>query len=81
MKSLSAGMQKQRQKLFDSAKVENLITTEDILFSSSSAAADFILGYSVSGPKIWKTKDGRSLKEIEESDTKLLNSQVKCNEI
>ena len=81
VKSLSAGMRKQRQKLFDSAKVENLITTEDILFSSSSAAADFILGYSVSGPKIWKTKDGRSLKEIEESDTKLLNSQVKCNEI
>lgn len=64
-KSLSAGMQKLRQKLFDSNKVENLTTTEDILFSSSSAAADFILGYSVSGPQKWKTKDGRSLKEIE----------------
>ena len=64
-KSLSAGMQKLRQKLFDSNKVENLTTTEDILFTSSSAAADFILGYSVSGPQKWKTKDGRSLKEIE----------------
>lgn len=68
-KSLSAGMQKQRQKLFDDGKVQNLVTTEDILFSSSSAAADFILGYSVSGPKTWKASDGRSLKEIEESNT------------
>lgn len=65
LKSLSPGMLKQRQKLFDSSKVENLITTEDILFSSSSAAAAFILGYNVSGPKTWKTKDGKSLKEIE----------------
>ena len=65
VKSLSAGMKKQRQKLFNSSKVENLITTEDILFSSSSAAADFILGYSVSGPRTWKTKEGKSLKEIE----------------
>ena len=69
VKSLSAGMQKQRQKLFDSSKVNNWVTTEDILFSSSSAAADFILGYSVSGPKTWKTKDGRTLKEIENKQT------------
>ncbi len=69
LKSLSSGMLKQRQKLFDSSKVKNLITTEDILFSSSSAAADFILGYSVSGPRTWKTKDGKSLKEIESNQT------------
>ena len=69
LKSLSPGMLKQRQKLFDSSKVENSITTEDILFSSSSAAADFILGYSVSGPRTWKTKDGKSLKEIESNQT------------
>ena len=67
VKSLSAGMQK--QKLFDSPKVNDLVTTEDILFSSSSAAADFILGYSVSGPRTWKTKDGKSLKEIESNQT------------
>ena len=69
LKSLSPGMLKQRQKLFDSSKVENLITTEDILFSSSSAAADFILGYSASGPRTWKTKDGKILKEIESNQT------------
>lgn len=68
-KSLSAGMQKLRQELFDSGKVQKLKTTEDLLFSSSSAAADFILGYRVSGPQMWKTKDGRSLKEIEKSQT------------
>lgn len=69
VKSLNVGMQKMRQKLFDSGKVKNLTTTEDILFSSSSAAADFILGYSVSGPQTWKAKDGRTLKEIENSQT------------
>lgn len=69
-KSLSAGMLKLRQKLFASEKVKDLKTTEDILFSSSSAAADFVLGYSVSGPQTWKTKDGRTLKEIENSLTK-----------
>lgn len=68
-KSLSAGMQKLRQELFDSGKVQKLKTTEDLLFSSSSAAADFILGYRVSGPQMWKAKDGRSLKEIEKSQT------------
>jgi len=65
VKSLSAGMVKLREKYLKEGKVENLVTTEDLLFSSSSAAADFVLGYSVSGPRTWKTKDGRSLKEIE----------------
>jgi len=66
-KSLSGGMKKLREKLFSDGKVDNLITTEDILFSSSSAAADFVTGYSVSGPRTWKTKDGKTLKEIEAS--------------
>lgn len=69
VKSLSLGMQKLRQRLIDSEKVQDWVTKEDILFSSSSAAADFIMGYSVSGPQTWKTKDGRTLKEIENSET------------
>lgn len=64
-KSLSPGMFKLRKDLLDSTKVENLTTIEDILFSSSSAAADFVLGYSASGPRSWKAKNGRTLKEIE----------------
>lgn len=67
VKSLSAGMVKLREKYLKEGKVDNLVTTEDLLFSSSSAAADFVLGYSVSGPRTWKTKDGRSLKEIEDN--------------
>ena len=63
--SLSPGMLKLRKDLLDSTKVENLTTIEDILFSSSSAAADFVLGYSASGPRSWKAKNGRTLKETE----------------
>jgi len=62
-KSLSPGMIKMRKKIMASEKIEKLIVKENILFSSSSAAADFVLGYSVSGPQTWKDKDGQSLKE------------------
>lgn len=65
VKSVNAGIIKLRERYFKEGKVQELATTEDLLFSSSSAAADFVLGYSVSGPRTWKTKDGRSLKEIE----------------
>ncbi|MDO4952927.1 MAG: GIY-YIG nuclease family protein [Synergistaceae bacterium] len=67
-KSLSDGMRALRQKLFENGKVQNFHTTEDLLFSSSSAAADFLLGYNVSGPKTWKNKNGVSLKEIDNSN-------------
>ena len=66
-KSLSKGAATLRKKHLASNKVKDFVTTEDILFSSSSAAADFILGYSVSGPKTWTDKSGRSLKEIEDT--------------
>ena len=64
-KSLSKGATALRKQLLASDKVRNYVTTEDILFSSSSAAADFVVGYSVSGPATWKTKDGTTLKELE----------------
>ena len=64
-KSLNGGIVKLREKYISEEKVKDWTTTEDLLFSSSSAAADFILGYSASGPKVWKNKDGKSLKEIE----------------
>jgi hypothetical protein len=66
---VNAGIVKLRERSLEEGKVKDLVTTEDILFSSSSAAADFILGYSVSGPKTWKDKSGKSLKEIEEEKT------------
>lgn len=64
-KSLSKGAVNLRKKHFEAGKVKELKTTEDILFSSSSAAADFVLGYSVSGPRTWKNKTGKSLRELD----------------
>jgi predicted GIY-YIG superfamily endonuclease len=63
--SAGSGIINMREKYIDEEKVKDLITTEDLLFSSSSAAASFILGYSVSGPRKWKDKNGRTLREIE----------------
>lgn len=68
-KSVSSGMVKLREKHIAEKHVVDNKTTEDILFNSSSAAAVFVLGYSVSGPMAWKAKDGRTLKEIEASTT------------
>ena len=64
-KSLNEGAIALRKKHFDAGRVKDLTTTEDILFSSSSAAADFVTGYSVSGPASWKNAAGQTLKEIE----------------
>ena len=69
VKSVGSGAVKLRAKHISEGRVVDNTTTEDILFSSSSAAAVFVLGYSVSGPATWKAKDGRTLKEIEESST------------
>ena len=69
VKSISAGALKLRNDLIADGKVKDNVTTEDILFSSSTAAAVFVLGYSASGPATWKAKDGRTLKEIETSTT------------
>jgi len=64
-KSLNKGAIALRKKHFAAGRVKDLTTTEDILFSSSSAAADFATGYSVSGPASWKTASGITLKELE----------------
>ena len=47
-----------------------LTFTEDVLFNSPSAAAAVVCGYTVNGRVLWKTEDGRSLKDIEESEAK-----------
>jgi len=64
-KSLGKGAIALRKKYMDSELVNNLKTTDDIVFSSPSAAADFVFGYSVSGPAQWKNSAGVSLKELE----------------
>ena len=69
-KSLSKGAATLRKKHLASNKVKDFVTTEDILFSSSPAAADFVTGYSVSGPATWKNAAGVTLKELEANATK-----------
>lgn len=69
-KSLSKGAAALRKKHLASNKVKDFMTTENILFSSSSAAADFVTGYSVSGPATWKNAAGVTLKELEAKATK-----------
>lgn len=69
-KSLSKGAATLRKKHLASNKVKDFVTTEDILFSSSSAAADFVTGYSVSGPATWKNAADVTLKELEAKATK-----------
>lgn len=63
-KSIPPGVKKRRQK----AKIDkNGILQEDILFRSPSYAAGFVIGGHVNGLTEWKTKDGVSLKDIENS--------------
>lgn len=54
---------KARSKFTDTLD-ENNTLTEDVLFSSPSAAAAFVGGASLNGNEMWKTKDGIPLKHI-----------------
>ena len=44
------------------------ILLEDVLFSSPSYAAMFVVGKSANGLTSWKTKDGRTLKSLESEE-------------
>lgn len=65
-KSVNIGIINLRNKCFSEGKVLDGVVQEDLLFTSSTYAADFALGYGVSGPKTWKNSRGKTLKEIEE---------------
>ena len=55
---------KLREKLADKIDV-GFRTTEDLQFSSPSAAANFVCGASCNGNDTWKTEDGTLLKDLE----------------
>ncbi|MCS7014481.1 MAG: DUF4357 domain-containing protein, partial [Chloroherpetonaceae bacterium] len=70
---LQRGYQKLRDRLIalgvlaeSSDNSGKYIFQKDYIFDAPSAAACVILGRSVSGPQTWKSKDGKTLKEIEE---------------
>lgn len=61
--SLAPYLAERRRK----AKIENGILLENELFSSPSAAGAFVIGGAINGLTYWKTRDGISLKEIDNS--------------
>ncbi len=63
--SLTNGIKKKVEQSRNNGEIKNNILQSDKLFSSSSAAAAFAAGYSISGPQQWKTEDGKTLKSFE----------------
>lgn len=63
--SLKKGIKDKVEKSRLLGEIKDNILQEDKLFSSSSAAAAFAAGYSISGPQQWKTIDGKTLKSFE----------------
>lgn len=61
--SLSKGSLQLRQQHADKYLPDGKLKC-NIEFSSSSAAADFVVGSPTSGPKFWKDDDGHTLDEI-----------------
>ncbi len=48
---------------------QTLVFMQDIVFPSPSSAASAIAGRNMNGREAWKTKDGRTLKEVQEAST------------
>lgn len=57
---------KLRKQYQNDGTLQNSTLMQDILFSSPSAAATFMLGYPASGPQLWKTEEGIMLRTLEE---------------
>lgn len=66
--SCPKNVSKYRKAMIESGKVDNWITTEDILLSSSSCAAAFVYGRPISGPRCWKNQEGISLSELQQRE-------------
>jgi hypothetical protein len=60
--SIPPGIKERRQK---ASIDDNGILQEDVLFSSPSYAAAFVIGGHVNGLTAWETAEGKTLKEIE----------------
>lgn len=63
--SLNINVKRKIDKSRESKMIIDNELQEDMLFSSSSAAAAFAAGYSISGPQQWKLENGKTLKEFE----------------
>ncbi len=58
---------KHRQKLIDEGSVSDGLFVNDVKFNSPSTAAACILGRNENGRRVWHNKDGKTLKELQES--------------
>lgn len=45
-------------------KIKNSVLIEDVRFKSPSTAGNFVTGKSTNGLTAWKTKEGKTIKEI-----------------
>ena len=54
-----------KEKYIENNEIIDGILQKDKLFSSSSYAASFVLGRSINGKELWKTKEGLSLNDLE----------------
>ena len=66
VKSAPKAIKEIRDKLIENGDVKNGVLMKNQLFTSPSYAASFILGSSVNGRMVWKTKEGIALGEMEE---------------
>ena len=60
----SKNVSKCREAMLESGKIENWVTKEDILWSSSSCAAAFVYVRPINGPRCWKNQEGISFGEL-----------------
>ena len=67
LKTMPKLIKKLRDQLITSKIIKNGILMENQLFISASYAAAFVLGTNANGLTHWKTKNGQTLKELEEN--------------
>ena len=65
IKTMPKLIKKLRYQLVTSGIIKDGILKENQLFTSASYAAAFVLGTNANGLTHWKTKDGKTLKELE----------------
>lgn len=63
--NLPGKLAEKRDRLIHANQPSDYTTKEDMLFSSATAAAEFVLGYIVSGPQVWKNESGTPLKDLQ----------------
>ena len=57
-----------KEKCIEDNEIVDGILQKDKLFSSPSYAASFVLGRSINGKELWKTKEGLSLNQLETTE-------------